>query len=78
MFLVEALALAVFRVDSPPFSSAASNQISVQQFVLCAYSALSIHRSKILKIAAEKYERGLVEPGDIIWVTDADVAHQLG
>ena len=31
-------------------------------------------RSKILEIAAEKYERGLIGSGNIIWVTDADVA----
>jgi hypothetical protein len=40
--------------------------------------ALEAHRSKIFKIAAEKYERGLIEPGDIISVTDGDVAQQLG
>jgi hypothetical protein len=39
---------------------------------------LERHRSKILKIAAEKYERGIVESGNIIWVTDADVARHLG
>ena len=40
---------------------------------------LKTHRSKIFKIAAEKYELGLVESGDtgnIILVTDADVAQR--
>jgi hypothetical protein len=32
------------------------------------------HRSTILKIAAEKCDRGFVEPGNIIRVTYADVA----
>jgi hypothetical protein len=36
------------------------------------------HRRKIFKIAAEKYELGLIESGDTISVTDADVAQQLG
>ena len=40
-------------------------------------NALERHRGKIFKIAAEKYELGLIESGDIISVTDADVA-QLG
>jgi hypothetical protein len=39
-------------------------------------SALETHRSKIFKIAAEKYELGLIESGDTISVTDADVAQQ--
>ena len=42
-------------------------------------SVLEIHRSKMFRIAAEKYERGRIEPGNpIILVTDADVAQQLG
>jgi transcriptional regulator with XRE-family HTH domain len=40
-------------------------------------SALDAYRDKIFKIAAEKYEVGLTEPGEIISVTDADVAQQL-
>ena len=36
------------------------------------------NRGKIFNIAAEKYEVGLIEPGEIISVTDADVAQQLG
>jgi hypothetical protein len=36
---------------------------------------LEKHRSKILKIAAEKYERGFIEPGNIILITYEDVAH---
>jgi hypothetical protein len=38
---------------------------------------LVAHRDKIFKIAAEKYELGYIESGDIISVTVADVA-QLG
>jgi hypothetical protein len=38
---------------------------------------LDAHRSEIFKIAAEKYEDGLIEPGDIISITDADVAQLL-
>jgi hypothetical protein len=41
-------------------------------------SALDAYRDKIFKIAAEKYEDGLVEPGNVISITDADVARQLG
>jgi hypothetical protein len=41
-------------------------------------SALVTHRPKIFQIAAEKYELCLIEPGDIISVTDADVAQQPG
>jgi transcriptional regulator with XRE-family HTH domain len=37
-------------------------------------SALETHRSKIFKIAARKYELGLVEPGEIISVRFDDVA----
>jgi len=36
---------------------------------------LEKHRSKILKIAAEKYERGFIEPSNIILITYEDVAH---
>ena len=42
-------------------------------------SALETHRSKVFKIAAEKYELGLIESdGKMISVTDADVAQHLG
>jgi hypothetical protein len=41
-------------------------------------SALETHRSKIFKIAAEKYELGLIETDGKISVTDADVAQHLG
>jgi hypothetical protein len=40
-------------------------------------SVLETYRGKIFNIAAEKYEVGLIEPGEIISVTDADVAQQL-
>jgi hypothetical protein len=40
-------------------------------------SALDAYRDKIFKIAAEKYEDGLIEPGDVISITDADVAQRL-
>jgi transcriptional regulator with XRE-family HTH domain len=40
-------------------------------------SVLATLRGKIFNIAAEKYEVGLIEPGEIISVTDADVAQQL-
>jgi hypothetical protein len=40
-------------------------------------NVLKEHRSKIFKIAAEKYELGYIEADDVISVTDADVA-QLG
>jgi Protein of unknown function (DUF1488) len=36
---------------------------------------LERHRSEILKIAAEKYERGFIEPDNIILITYEDVAH---
>jgi hypothetical protein len=36
---------------------------------------LEKHRSKILKIAAEKCERGIIEPDNIILITYEDVAH---
>lgn len=42
-------------------------------------SVLETHRSEIFKIAAEKYELGLIESGefgDAISVTDADVVQQ--
>ena len=41
-------------------------------------SALDAYRDKIFKIAAEKYEDGLIEPGNVISITDTDVARQLG
>lgn len=41
-------------------------------------SALDAYRDKIFKIAAEKYEDGLIEPDNVISITDADVARQLG
>lgn len=44
-------------------------------------NVLEIHRRKIFKVAAEKYERGLIESGEsgeTISITDADVAQQLG
>ena len=41
-------------------------------------SALDEYRDKIFKIAAEKYEDGLIEPDNVISITDADVARQLG
>jgi hypothetical protein len=36
-------------------------------------SVLEAHRDKIFKIAAEKYQRGKVESGDIVLVTYQDV-----
>ena len=36
---------------------------------------LEKHRCKMLKIAAEKYERGFIEPDNIILITYEDVAH---
>jgi transcriptional regulator with XRE-family HTH domain len=38
---------------------------------------LERYRPWIFKIAAEKYELGLIESGDVISVTDADVAQHL-
>lgn len=38
--------------------------------------ALDAYRDKIFKIAAEKYEDGLIEPGNVISITDADVAQR--
>jgi hypothetical protein len=40
-------------------------------------SALDAYRDKIFRIAAEKYEDGLIEPGDVISITDADLAQRL-
>ena len=37
-------------------------------------SVLETQRCKIFKIAADKYERGCIEPDDIILVTDSDIA----
>jgi hypothetical protein len=39
---------------------------------------LEKHRSKILKIAAEKFERGFIEPDNTILITYEDVAAHLG
>jgi hypothetical protein len=39
---------------------------------------LKKHLSKLFEIAAEKYEVGLIEAGNVISVTEADVAQKLG
>jgi hypothetical protein len=65
MITVRVEDIALQRLDP---TAEGANQISV----------LATHRGKIFNIAAEKYEVGLIEPGEIISVTDADVAQQLG
>jgi hypothetical protein len=41
-------------------------------------NTLEVHRNEIFKIAAKKYERGLIDFGGVIRVAYADVARQPG